>query len=150
MSSCKRLLVIANETIAGQNLHRRIREMIGDDGEVMVVAPALSSKLEYVFSDVDEPRVHARARLDESLALMAKSGIKAVGEVGDANPVRAFKDSVAIFEPDAVIVSTHPEGRSHWLENKVVEKIQSNTDLPVTHVVVDLTAERAAEHIAAA
>lgn len=133
-----RILVIANETIAGADLHRRIADMANDGAEVTVVAPALSSRLKYAFSDVDGPREAAQQRLDSSLALMAKSGINASGEVGDANPVRAFEDAVALFEPEAVVVSTHPQGRSNWLEADVVEKIRGRTDLPVTHVVVDL------------
>ena len=150
MSRYQRLLVIANETIAGRALHQKIAGMTGDGGQVMVVAPALSSRLEYVFSDVDGPREHAHERLARSLELMARSGVKAQGDVGDANPVRAFKDAVAVFRPDAVIVSTHPEGRSHWLEDGVVEKIEACTDLPVTHVVVDLTDEQTEQRIAAA
>ncbi|MGH2906514.1 MAG: hypothetical protein ACRDKI_07060 [Solirubrobacterales bacterium] len=148
--SYERLLVIANETIAGSGLHRQIRDMLTEGGKVLVVAPALSSRLKYVFSDVDGPRAQAQERLDRSLELLAASGIRARGEVGDVNPVRAFEDEVALFEPDAVLVSTHPEGRSHWLENHIVEKIEAKTDLPVTHVVVDLTAEEAAARIAAA
>lgn len=133
-----RILVVANETIAGVDLHRQIADMASEGAEVTVVAPALSSRLKYAFSDVDGPREEAQQRLDSSIALMARSGIKASGEVGDANPVRAFEDAVALFEPEAVVVSTHPEGRSNWLEADVVEKIRSRTDLPVTHVVVDL------------
>lgn len=133
-----RILVIANETIAGADLHHQIKEMANDGAEVTVVAPALSSRLKYAFSDVDGPREEAQQRLDSSIALMAASGIKASGEVGDANPVRAFEDAVALFEPEAVVVSTHPKGRSNWLEADVVEKIRGRTELPVTHVVVDL------------
>lgn len=144
MSNYKRLLVIANETIAGKNLHEQIAEMIADDGEILVVAPALGSRLEYLFSAVDEPRAHAKERLTASIESMAADGLTADGAVGDANPVQAMKDAVAVFEPDAVVVSTHTPERSNWIENGVVEKIKAQTDLPVTHVVVDLVAEEAA------
>lgn len=144
----KRLLVIANETIAGTALHEHIRELTADGGRVIIVTPALSSRLEYVLSDVDEPRVHARERLDASLAALQQSGIDAEGEVGDVSPVRAAEDSIAIFDPDAILVSTHPEGRSHWLEHGVIEKIRSKTDLPVEHVVVDLEAQQAEAKLA--
>jgi hypothetical protein len=150
MNDYKKHLVIANETIAGHNLHKQIGDMVAEGGEILVVAPALSSRLEYLFSDVDEPRVHAKERLTESLKLMAEDGIQADGAVGDSNPVRAFQDAVAVFEPDAVVVSTHPEGRSHWLENGVIEKIKSHTEIPVTHVVVDMTAQEAELHVGAA
>lgn len=146
----ERVLVIANETVAGANLHREIAEMTSDGGSVMVVAPALNSRLKFAFSDVDEAREKAQKRLDDSLALLERSGIKAIGEIGDSDPVRAFEDSVALFDPTAVVVSTHPSGRSNWLESKVVERIRDRTELPVTHVVVDLTAENAEEHLQSA
>lgn len=145
----QRLLVIANETIAGAGLHNQIREMTGDGGRVIIIAPALSSRLKYVFSDVDGPREQARERLVASVEALRKSGIDAEGEVGDVNPVRAFEDAVAVYDPDAVLVSTHPEGRSHWLERGEVEKIRSKTDLPVEHVVVDLTSHLAEEKLSA-
>jgi hypothetical protein len=143
----KKLLVIANETIAGAGLHHHIRELIADGGRVIIVAPALSSRLKYVFSDVDEPRSEAQERLDASIALLHESGIEAEGVVGDANPVVAFEDAVAIYGPDGVLVSTHPEGRSNWIEKGIVEKIESKTDLPVEHVVVDITADAPEEQL---
>jgi hypothetical protein len=146
----EKLLVIANETIAGENLHRHIRELTGPDGRVIIVAPALSSRLKYVFSDVDKPREAAQVRLDESVELLRQSGLNVEGEVGDASPVRAFEDAVAIYEPDGVLVSTHPEGRSNWLENGVVDKIRSHTELPVEHVVVDVTVGNASHQLESA
>jgi len=143
----QRLLVIANETIAGKGLHDHIRELTADGGRVIIIAPALSSRLKYVFSDVDVPRAEAQERLDASMKLLRDSGIDAEGEVGDANPVRAFEDAVSIYEPDGVLVSTHPDGRSNWIEKGVVGKITGKTDLPVEHVVVDLTADIAEEQL---
>jgi hypothetical protein len=40
-----------------------------------------------------------------------------------------------------VIISTHPEGRSHWLERGVVAAARERFALPITHVVVDLERE---------
>jgi hypothetical protein len=40
-----------------------------------------------------------------------------------------------------VIISTHPPGRSHWLDRDVVERARERFDIPVTHVVVDLDRE---------
>ncbi|HEV7918137.1 MAG TPA: universal stress protein [Solirubrobacterales bacterium] len=150
MGDYKRVLVIANETVAGRGLHDEIAKAAGEGAEVHVVAPALSSRLKYVFSDVDGPRANAKDRLDDSLERLEKSGIKATGEVGDTNPVRAFEDAVSTFEPDYVVISTHPPGKSNWLENKVVDRIRDHTDVPVTHVVVDLAKEQADDSFQAA
>ena len=41
-----------------------------------------------------------------------------------------------------MIISTHPLGRSNWLEHDVVHRARDRFDIPVTHVVVDLERER--------
>ena len=45
------------------------------------------------------------------------------GDVGDGDPVQAVEDAIVSFTPDEIVVSTHPEGRSNWLEHGVVEAI---------------------------
>ena len=42
---------------------------------------------------------------------------------------------------DEIIISTHPEGRSNWLERGVVTSARERFAVPLTHVVVDLQAE---------
>jgi hypothetical protein len=42
-----------------------------------------------------------------------------------------------------MIISTHPPERSRWLERGVVERARRDIDLPITHVIVDLEAEKA-------
>src|SRR5262249_18010009 len=64
----------------------------------------------------------------------------ATGEVGDSDPVQAIADAIRTFAPDEIVISTHPEGRSNWLERGVVDGAKERFDLPVTHVVVDLEA----------
>ncbi len=44
------------------------------------------------------------------------------------------------FGADEIVISTHPEGRSHWLERNVVGDARDRFDVPITHVVVDLDA----------
>lgn len=139
----QRLLVIANKTVAGETLHEHIRELTEGGGEVIVVAPALGSRMKYIFSDIDGPRAQARERVDTSVDLLGADGIDASGHVGDMDPVRAFEDSVAMFRPDAVLVATHPHGREHWKEVHEVERIRRRTDLPVEQVVIDLPAAEA-------
>jgi GABA permease len=69
--------------------------------------------------------------------------MKARGEVGDSDPVQAIGDALRTFAPDEIVISTHPEGRSNWLERGVVNHARERFDVPLTHVVVDLDAERA-------
>ena len=62
--------------------------------------------------------------------------------MGDAEPLQAMDDAVRLFGPDEIIISTHPEGRSHWLERGIVEAARERFAVPITHVVVDLEAEQ--------
>lgn len=137
-----RILVIANETVGGEALRDQIeRRGEGLRSEVLVVSPALNSPLRHWASDEDPARAEARRRLEASLQRLRESGIEARGEVGDADPLQAIEDAVGTFGPDEIIISTHPEGRSHWLERGVVTGARERFAVPITHVVVDLEAE---------
>jgi len=137
-----RILVIANETVGGEALREQIeRRGQGQRSRVLVVSPALNSPLRHWASDEDPARAEARKRLDTSLERLRRNGIEADGEVGDAEPLQAIEDAVRTFGPDEIIISTHPEGRSHWLERGVVTGARERFAVPITHVVVDLEAE---------
>jgi hypothetical protein len=139
----KRILVIANETVGGETLRSCIRKKTeGFREEVLVVTPALNSPLRHWASDEDGARAAAQVRLARSLSRLEALGIQARGEVGDAEPLQAIEDALRTFGADEIIISTHPEGRSHWLEKGVVTGARERFAVPITHVVVDLEAER--------
>jgi GABA permease len=139
----RRLLVIANETVGGGPLRERIEKLSeGYDTTVLVVTPALNSRVRTITSDIDPAREQAQQRLDASLARLRQDGIDARGEVGDGDPLQAIEDALRTFGADQIVISTHPEGRSHWLERGVVDKAKERFAVPITHVVVDLNAER--------
>ena len=133
----RKVLVIANETVAGRELMDAVKQR-AEGGEVLVVAPALNSRLRHLFADVDKARESAEERLHESLKHLEDAGIHARGAVGDSDPVRAMGDALFEFDADEIVISTHPPGRSHWMEKGVVERARQETDVPITHVVVDL------------
>ena len=139
----RRILVIANETVGGSTLRDEIRTRSENVAEhVLVVTPALNSPLRHWVSDEDGARAAAQQRLEASLAQLRAAGIRADGEVGDAEPLQAIEDALRTFGADEIIISTHPEGRSHWLERGVVSGARERFAVPITHVVVDLERER--------
>jgi nucleotide-binding universal stress UspA family protein len=139
----RRILVVANETLHGEALRAEIGHRArGRESEVWVVCPALNTKIKYWVSDEDEARHQAQQRLDAVLAQLAREGVQAQGEIGDSDPVQAVEDALRVFPADEVIISTHPHGRSNWLEQDVVGRARERFPLPITHVVVDLEHER--------
>lgn len=139
-----RVLVVANETVGGGALLEEIgKRAQGRDSEIFVVTPALArSRASHWASDVDEAMETARQRMELSLIEIGRLGLRARGEVGDSDPNVAIEDALRVFPADEIVISTHPPQRSRWLERGVVDRARKEIDLPITHVVVDLAAER--------
>jgi GABA permease len=138
-SPARKILVIANETVGGDELLTLLgAKSIDVDEQVLLVCPALNSRVRTWTSDEDPARAGAQERLDASLTRLADAGVSARGEIGDGDPLQALEDALREFPADEIVVSTHPPGRSHWLEQGVVEQARQRYDVPITHVVVDL------------
>ena len=139
----RRILVISNETVEGAVLHEAIRFRAHNvEGEVLVVAPALNSRVRHWMSDTDGARAAARRRLDRCLERLAAAGVRARGEGGDGDPMQAIADALRVFAADEIVIATHPEPRSHWLAHDLVARARLRFDVPVLHVVVDVARRR--------
>ena len=103
---------------------------------VLVVAPALNSRLRHWLSDEDEARRDAEGRLSRCVEQLRLSGYAAEGMIGDSDPVQAIDDALALFEADVVVIATHPQGRSNWLARDLVERARRRFRLPIVHSVI--------------
>ena len=83
-----------------------------------------------------------RPRAGSTSASRGSSGTasRREGAVGDGDPLQAIEDALRTFGADEIVISTHPEGRSNWLERDVVGAARDRFGVPITHVVVDLDA----------
>jgi hypothetical protein len=133
-----RVLVVANETVTGGELRAELIQRLEQSPEVRVVCPILPSRAHHIASDIDRELAEARERLDRTLAWAAEHGVSATGHASAGTPIEAVADELRTFPADEVIVSTHPPERSKWLESGLVERLQTELDIPVHHVVVDL------------
>jgi hypothetical protein len=131
----RRVLVVSNETVGGDVLHAVVCRS-AQDAEVLVVAPALNSRLRHWTSDDDRARLRAAARVRSCLDELERLGVDADGTVGDSDPMTAVADALCVFPADEIIIATHPEHRSNWLAHGLVERACERFDLPVLHVVV--------------
>jgi GABA permease len=139
----QRVLVLANETVNGDELLDELRSIDRahkaqyfvcvpanpiDTGQAMHRGPV------YIWEATTEA---AQARLDRTLEILRSEGLDADGALGDYKPLRALADAVAEFSPDRLVICTHPEERSAWLRYDVVDRARETYDIPVTHVVVE-------------
>jgi hypothetical protein len=141
----RRILVVANQTAAGRELLDEIANRCrGQRCQVMLVSPALvGSRAAHWASDVDAGRGLARERMARSISALRGVGVEVRAEVGDSDPNMAIEDALRVFPADEIVISTLPPEQSRWLEHEVVERTRREVDLPMTHVIVDLDAERA-------
>lgn len=132
----RHVLVIANEELKGSELRERIVAGDGDQVEVDVLAPVLTSRVHYAVSDVDREIAQARTRLERSLSWVRAQGIAAHGEVGDPDPTTAIEDELRDFGADEVIVVAHPRDDETWQERGELDRLRRELDVPVTLVTV--------------
>src|SRR6201989_3423121 len=86
----RRVLVISNETVEADILHDTLVAH-ADATEVVVVAPALNSRLRHWLSDEDPARDAAQRRLDGCLGALDRAGVRVDGWGGGADPSPALQ-----------------------------------------------------------
>lgn len=133
-----KILVIANETVDSDELHEVVRAAAeGPETRVLVVAPALNTRLRHWLSDSDSAREAARERLNRCVRRLTQLGVAANGMIGDSDPLQATVDALHLFPAHEIVIATHPEHRSNWLARGLVERVAERFDGPILHLVVD-------------
>lgn len=125
------VLVLANETVVGEPLLRRIRERAerGPAASFLIVCPQ---------SDPSRgAHPEAERRLRRALSELRAQGIDAHGQVAHPDPFTAALHAVRDERVDEIIVSTFAPARSPWLRKNLVQRLHNETKLPVEHVVVE-------------
>jgi GABA permease len=122
------VLVLANETVVSQVLLDRIRERAAQGpASFLIIAPQSD--------DLSHPE--ADRRLRRAVSDLRSDGIDAHGQVVHPDPLTAALEATSDERVDEIIVSTFPSERSGWLRRDLIERLRSETGLPVDHVVAE-------------
>jgi len=124
----RNVLVIANETVIGRQLLDRIRERAAQGNTSFLIVSPQSDP-----SEASHPE--AERRLKRALAELRGTGIDAHGQVAHPDPFSAAMEAMRDERVDEIIVSTFGPERSGWLRRDLVERLKSETNLPVEHVM---------------
>jgi nucleotide-binding universal stress UspA family protein len=100
------------------------------DAEVLVVAPALNSRLRHWLSDDDGARRQAEERAAACVDRPERAGVHAKGRVGDADPLQAIADALPTFAADEIVIAAHPE-RLNGLADALADRARKRFALPV-------------------
>lgn len=142
-----RHLVVGNQTLLSSELAKVLRQRSETDhGEchfhVVVPQTPLDHYLpvvkgpSYSFLPPEDRDVQtvAEHRLEVALAEFSKLEAIVTGVVGDEKPLAAIRHALSIDDYDEVILSTFPEVASRWLSTGLVNRLQDELDVPLTHV----------------
>jgi len=124
------VLVVANQTVLGEPLLEKIRERAAaSPASFLIVSPQ---------GDLEGSYDEAERRLLRAVELLRGEGLDVHGQIAHPDPYSAVTQTIDDERVDEVIVSTFPGERSGWLRRDLVERLRTDTKLPVDHVVVDL------------
>ena len=122
------VLVIANETVLGEALLNKIRERAQrGQASFLIISPQ---------SDPSESaHPEAERRLKRAVGELRGEGLDAHGQVAHPDPFSAALEAIDEERVDEIIVSTFGPEKSGWLRRDLVERLRSETNLPVEHVM---------------
>jgi len=120
-------LVVANQTVAGDELVQRLRAKAEEGPRRFIVAvPQEAGDGEAVEA--------ARGRLGSLLASLEEEGIVAAGMIAHTDPYSATMNAVQSLLISEILISTLPENRSNWTKRGLIEKVARTTGKPVEHI----------------
>jgi hypothetical protein len=128
-----RLLIAVGEAASGpEQIPASVRSLIDAADEILVIAPALPGRLDWLTSATDKARERADVRLQTVLGQLDELGADAEGSVGADDPLLAFDDAVREFAPDHLLIGLRAEDRSGWQEKGLLDQVQQRFALPTT------------------
>jgi nucleotide-binding universal stress UspA family protein len=153
-----RYLVVANQTLASEELWQEIRNRLETDpgSTFYVVVPntaaahyhivpaaggfvPMPSLIAASIPDTDEEATaRARQLLDDLLTRLRRRDVEADGELGDQDPLQAVQEAMANRQFDEILLSTLPQRHSRWRRMDLPRQLQRRYRLPVTAVTANM------------
>ncbi|MBV8599858.1 MAG: universal stress protein [Actinobacteria bacterium] len=127
------VLVVANQTVLGEPLLDAIRRRgEASPASFLIIAP-----------QDDDVASHAEAdkRLLRAVTRLRAEGYDVHGQISHPDPYTATIQATQDERVDEIIVSTLPRARSGWMRRNLLERLRTDTKVPVEHVEVDVPVE---------
>jgi hypothetical protein len=133
----KKILALVAEAVDADALRSALGNGDLEGAEVLVVAPALTSRRRFILADPDAAIERADAVQEETVERLDEAGIDAAGDTGESDPLLAIQDALATFDADEIVLFTHTGGKRNFLEEGLVDEATERFEPPVRHLVVE-------------
>jgi hypothetical protein len=131
-------LVVANRTAASDDLLERLKGVASQERQRLFICVVPQEGGDGLAAR------RAQARLTQILDRVRSAGLLCAGMIGDPDPYTAVQNAVQFFRVDDILISTLPATRSGWLRADLIQRVQSATRKPVTHVEVRASSDQSA------
>ncbi len=138
--TASRVLVLTNEELAeADEVPEVIRPIIDGAEKIYVVAPTLTTRMQWLADDRDSARVAADERLRTVFDHMHADGLHPQGAVGAEDQVTAISDALAVFDADLIVLRLHLRGSDHdnRKEHKTAAQVREQFDIPTVAFYFD-------------
>jgi hypothetical protein len=126
------LIAVGAAAESTEQVPEGVRALLDHADEILVIAPSLPDRVQWLASDTDKARMGADERLGTVLGQLRELGHEAKGAVGADDPLLAFEDALREFHPDHILIAIRGPGQADWQERGLVEQIVERFRLPVT------------------
>lgn len=126
------LIAVGGAAASPEAVPSGVRTLIEAADEIVVIAPTLPSRLQWLVSDTDTALERADERLRTVLGHLEEIGASARGRVGSDDPLTAFDDAIRELRPSHILVALRPEERAGWQERGLIDEVLARFGLPVT------------------
>jgi hypothetical protein len=109
-----------------------VRALIDQADEILVMVPNLPGRIAWLAGEIDKTREVADARLQGILGQLEDADQRAKGVIGSDDPMVAFEDAVADFNPDHILIALRSRDEGGWQEKGLVQQVVERFGLPVT------------------
>ena len=128
-----KLLIAGGEAAPSASaLPRGVKALIESADEILVIAPTLPGRLDWLTSATDDARELADERLGAVLGQLEEVGVDVKGAVAGDDPIEAFNDAMRTFEADHILVALRSEDRAGWQERGLLGELVKRFSVPIT------------------
>ena len=128
-----KLLIAAGEAAATkEDIPGSVQALIDAADEILVIAPSLPGRFEWLVSATDKAREQADERLRTILGQLDEMGADARGEVGADDPLTAFDDAIRQFAPDHLLIAIRTGDHADWQERGLLDQLLERFPMPMT------------------
>jgi len=126
------LIAVGEAATSVEELPFGVRSLIAAADAIMVIAPTLPGRMDWIASDTDSATERADARLRTVLGQLDEIGTPAGGRVAADDPLLAFDDAVREFAPDHLLIALRRKDRAGWQERGLLDRVEGRFGIPMT------------------